>query len=114
MTAVATKYPTLHHVTLKTTRLDEMIDWYGNAVGMTANFKFPGGAWTSNDEANHRVAFLTVPGLDDDEVDPEKMVTAWRDGADAAELHRLGHEERAFDSESPLDLRLPAEARRAR
>lgn len=196
MTAVATKYPTLHHVTLKTTRLDEMIAWYGNTVGMTANFKFPGGAWTSNDEANHRVAFLTVPGLDDDarkvahngmhhlafeydgieglletyerlkpegilphacldhgmttsfyymdpdgnsvelqadnfgdwtqstdfmrnapqfaadpigvSVDPEKMVAAWRGGADAAELHRLGYEDRAFDSESPLDLRLPA------
>lgn len=196
MTAVATKFPTLHHVTFKTTRLDEMLAWYEKAVGMKPNYKFPGGAWTSNDAANHRVAFLTVPGLSDDEqkvphtgmhhlafeydgieglletyvrlkpdgivphacldhgmttsfyyvdpdgnsvelqadnfgdweqssdfmrnapefaadpigvsVDPDKLVAAWQDGADAAELHRLGYEERAFDSESPLDLRLPA------
>src|SRR4051812_7461375 len=46
----AARFPALHHVTLKTTRLDEMIDWYRNAVGMEPNFKFPGGAWTSNDE----------------------------------------------------------------
>ena len=29
--------PAIHHVNLKTTRLDAMIDWYGKAVGMTAN-----------------------------------------------------------------------------
>ena len=29
MTATVTPHPTLHHVNLKTTRLPEMIDWYG-------------------------------------------------------------------------------------
>jgi catechol-2,3-dioxygenase len=58
--------PTLHHVTFKTTRLPEMMDWYAKVVGVTVNFQFPGGAFTSNDRANHRIAFFTVPGLSDD------------------------------------------------
>ena len=35
--------PTLHHVNLKTTRLQEMIDWYATVVGMAPNFQFPAG-----------------------------------------------------------------------
>lgn len=62
--------PALHHVNLKTCRLQEMIDWYGVAVGMKPNHQFPGGAWLTNDAANHRVALLAVPGLEDD---PEKL-----------------------------------------
>ena len=62
--------PVMHHVNLKTIRLQEMIDWYGNAVGMTPNHQFPGGAWLTNDAANHRLALLTVPGLEDD---PDKV-----------------------------------------
>ena len=58
--------PVLHHVTLKTVRLNEMTDWYAAVVGCVANFKFPGGAWTTNDEANHRVAFLQTPAMSDD------------------------------------------------
>ncbi len=58
--------PTLHHATFKTTRLQEMIDWYTKVVGINVNFQFPGGAWTSNDRANHRLSFLAVPGLEDD------------------------------------------------
>ncbi len=57
--------PTLHHVTFKTKRLDAMVDWYGKAVGMEPNFKFEGGCWMSNDAANHRVALLAVPGLEE-------------------------------------------------
>ena len=48
--------PTLHHFNLKTGRLQEMIDWYATVVGMTSNYQFPGGAWLTNDEANHRLA----------------------------------------------------------
>lgn len=58
--------PILHHVTFKTTRLQEMIDWYTKVVGINVNFQFPGGAWTSNDRANHRLSFLAVPGLKED------------------------------------------------
>ena len=58
--------PALHHVTIKTTRLDEMIAWYGLTVGAKVQFRDAGAAWLTNDEANHRVAFLTVPGLSDD------------------------------------------------
>ena len=58
--------PSLHHVTIKTTRLDEMIAWYGLVIGAEVQFRDAGAAWTTNDAANHRVAFLTVPKLSDD------------------------------------------------
>lgn len=62
--------PNLHHVTFKTTRLDEMIAWYDAVVGCEANFKMEAAAWTSNDSANHRIAFLATPGIKED---PEKV-----------------------------------------
>jgi catechol-2,3-dioxygenase len=58
--------PKLHHVTLKTTRLDEMIEWYSLVTGARVNFRDNNAAWTTNDAANHRIAFLAVPGLQDD------------------------------------------------
>ena len=51
---------------MPTTRVQEMVDWYTTVVGIKVNFQFPGGAWTSNDRANHRLAFLAVPGLRED------------------------------------------------
>jgi len=57
--------PTLHHVTFKTTRPQEMIDWYGLVAGLKPLFQFPGGVWMSNDKANHRVALLMFPNLTD-------------------------------------------------
>jgi catechol 2,3-dioxygenase len=62
--------PKLHHVTIKTSHLDEMIEWYGLVIGAKVQFKNPVAAWTTNDAANHRIAFLAMPGLDDD---PEKI-----------------------------------------
>ncbi len=62
--------PSLHHVNIKTNRLQEMIEWYATVVGAKVNFRFPGGAFLSNDGANHRIAFLTAPGLQDH---PEKI-----------------------------------------
>ena len=59
--------PILHHVNLKTTRLQEMIDWYATTVGLKTVFQFPGGAWLTNDAANHRLALLTSSKLSDDE-----------------------------------------------
>ncbi len=58
--------PALHHVTIKTSRLDEMIAWYGLVIGAELQFRDAGAAWTTNDAANHRVAFLSVPKLSDD------------------------------------------------
>jgi catechol-2,3-dioxygenase len=62
--------PKLHHVTMKTSRLDEMIEWYGKVIGAKVQFRDQVAAWTTNDAANHRIAFLAVPGLSDD---PQKI-----------------------------------------
>jgi catechol 2,3-dioxygenase len=64
---------TLHHVNLKTTRLQEMIDWYGLVLGMKALHAFEGGAWMSNDEANHRIALITGPAIEED---PQQIIHA--------------------------------------
>jgi catechol 2,3-dioxygenase len=62
--------PVLHHVTFKTTRIEEMVAWYKAVVGCEVSFNFVGAAWTTNDMANHRIAFLTTPSVKDD---PEKI-----------------------------------------
>ena len=62
--------PVLHHVTIKTFRIPEMVAWYAAVVGVRVNFQDANNAWTTNDEANHRIAFLSVPGL---EADPDKV-----------------------------------------
>jgi catechol 2,3-dioxygenase len=62
-------HPKFHHFNLKTTRLQEMIDFYRTLVGAEVIFQFEGGAWLSNDGANHRVALLAFPNFVDD---PEK------------------------------------------
>jgi len=64
-------HPKFHHVNLKTTRLQEMIDFYRTLVGAEVIHQFDGGAWLSNDGANHRVALLAFPNFVDD---PEKDV----------------------------------------
>src|SRR3712207_1989310 len=63
--------PRLHHINLKITRLQVMVDWYVKVVCAEVVFQFPGGAWLTNDRANHRVAFLSSPQMSDD---PEKLV----------------------------------------
>ena len=59
-------HPKFHHFNLKTTRLQEMIDWYSVLVGAEVNFQDEFGAWLTNDEANHRIALLAFPGFTDD------------------------------------------------
>ena len=58
--------PTFHHVNLKTTRLQELIDWYTAVVGAEVTFQDATGAWLTNDGANHRIALLCFPGFIDD------------------------------------------------
>jgi catechol 2,3-dioxygenase len=62
--------PVFHHVNLKTTRIDELIEWYGVVVGMRPNFRSDVAAFLTNDHANHRIALLAPPGLVDD---PDKV-----------------------------------------
>ncbi len=62
-------HPTFHHVNLKTTRLQEMIDFYRTLVGAEVIFQDQVGAWLSNDGANHRIALLAFPNFVED---PEK------------------------------------------
>jgi catechol 2,3-dioxygenase len=59
-------HPAFHHVNLKTTRLQEMIDFYGTLVGAEVVFQDQVGAWLSNDGANHRIALLAFPNFVDD------------------------------------------------
>lgn len=63
---MATIKPTLHHVTMKTSRLDDMIAWYALVLGAQVQFRDATACWMTNDAANHRIAFLAVPGLGDD------------------------------------------------
>jgi catechol 2,3-dioxygenase len=58
--------PTFHHFNLKTTRLQELIDWYTTVVGAEVMFQDATGAWLTNDAANHRIALLAFPGFVDD------------------------------------------------
>jgi catechol 2,3-dioxygenase len=90
--------PALHHVNLKTRRLQEMIDWYGLVVGMRVNHQFDGGAWLSNDEANHRFALLSVPGTEDD---PDKIRHAG--------LHHTAYEYGSMDGLLDSYVRLKGE-----
>jgi catechol 2,3-dioxygenase len=73
MTDTAVIHPRFHHVNLKTTRLDEMIDFYGILVGAEVVFRDSVGAWLSNDDANHRIALLAFPNFVED---PEKDTRA--------------------------------------
>ena len=59
-------HPTFHHVNLKTTRLQEMIDFYRELVGVEVIFQDQVGAWLSNDGANHRIALLAFPNFVED------------------------------------------------
>ncbi len=73
--------PILHHVQLKTNRLEEMIEWYSDLLDLVVCYRGSGAAWLTNDEANHRLALLSAPKLTDD---PDKV--------DHVGLHHTGWE----------------------
>jgi catechol 2,3-dioxygenase len=95
MTDTTVIHPTFHHVNLKTTRLQEMIDFYGTLVGAEVIFQDQVGAWLSNDAANHRVALLAFPNFIDD---PEKET---RTG-----MHHSAFEYASFEDLNSSYLRL--------
>jgi catechol 2,3-dioxygenase len=96
MTATtAVIHPKLHHVNLKTTRLQEMIDFYRALVGAEVIFQDQVGAWLTNDDANHRIALLAFPNFVDD---PEKET---RTG-----MHHSAFEHASFDELNSSYLRL--------
>src|SRR5271167_4641317 len=95
MTDTGVIKPRFHHFNLKTTRLQEMIDWYRTLVGAEVLFQAPDGAWLSNDEANHRIALLAFPGFVDD---PDKET---RTG-----MHHSAFEYNSFEDLNASYLRL--------
>jgi catechol-2,3-dioxygenase len=88
-------HPKFHHFNLKTTRLQEMIDFYRVLVGAEVVHQDEFGAWLSNDEANHRIALLAFPGFRDD---PEKESHTG--------LHHSAFEYGSFDDLNATYLRL--------
>jgi catechol 2,3-dioxygenase len=62
--------PLFHHLLLKTTRRDELKEWYRTVLGMEVRFEDDVVCFLYNDEANHRVVLLTTPKLTDD---PDKF-----------------------------------------
>jgi catechol 2,3-dioxygenase-like lactoylglutathione lyase family enzyme len=85
-TTEASLKPTLHHVNFKTTRLQEMVEWYTAVLGVNVNFQAETEAFVSNDRANHRLAFLAFPGITED---PDKIVHTG--------LHHSAYEYQRFD-----------------
>jgi catechol-2,3-dioxygenase len=55
--------PKFHHTTFATLKLAEMVDWYEKVAGLEPVHYSEGGAWLTNDEANHRIALLALPEL---------------------------------------------------
>jgi 2-polyprenyl-6-methoxyphenol hydroxylase-like FAD-dependent oxidoreductase/catechol 2,3-dioxygenase-like lactoylglutathione lyase family enzyme len=87
--------PRFHHFNLKTTRLQEMIDFYGTLVGADVTHQDAMGAWLSNDDANHRIALLAFPNFVED---PEKET---RTG-----MHHSAFEYASFEDLNASYLRL--------
>lgn len=54
--------PKLHHATFMTLDVDAMVAWYELAVGLQPVYYSENAAWLTNDEANHRIALLRLPG----------------------------------------------------
>jgi 2-polyprenyl-6-methoxyphenol hydroxylase-like FAD-dependent oxidoreductase/catechol 2,3-dioxygenase-like lactoylglutathione lyase family enzyme len=93
--AMSVTHPKFHHANLKTTRLQEMVDWYTTVVGCDVLFQNEIGAWMSNDAANHRIALTAFPNFTDD---PDK------DGHTG--LHHTAFEFDKFDDLNSAYVRL--------
>jgi catechol 2,3-dioxygenase len=54
--------PKLHHATFMTLDVDAMVRWYELVCGLQPVYYAEHAAWLTNDEANHRIALLRLPG----------------------------------------------------
>lgn len=91
-----TIHPAFQHLGVTTENLDGLIDWYQTVLGMwvVARTDNPAGAhdgpgslrvaWLTNDEVNHRMGIIELPGLSAD--------------LDRARHHRLQHVAFAYNS----------------
>ncbi|WP_207844330.1 VOC family protein [Williamsia soli] len=85
----------LHHVNLKTTRKEAMVEWYVKVLNMRVNVDVGLAAFLSNDRANHRLALTTIPGITFNEN------KRFHDG-----VHHTAYEYATFDELNELYLRL--------
>ena len=90
--------PKFHHTTFATMKLDEMVEFYEKVAGLEPVFYSEHAAWLANDEANHRIALLALPGL-----------KAPEDKSHTAGLHHTAFEYANFDQWLDNYLRLQAE-----
>ena len=54
--------PRLHHATFMTMDVDAMVHFYELVCGLQPVYYADHAAWLTNDEANHRIALLRLPG----------------------------------------------------
>ena len=54
--------PKLHHATFMTMNVDAMVSFYETVCGLQPIYYAEHAAWLTNDEANHRIALLRLPG----------------------------------------------------
>ena len=90
--------PRFHHTTLATLHLDAMVEFYEKVAGLEPVYYDEHGAWLTNDEANHRIALLALPGL-----------KAPADKGHTAGLHHTAFEYADFDQWLDNYLRLKVE-----
>ena len=89
--------PKLHHATFMTMDVDAMVAFYELVAGLQPVYYAQHAAWLTNDEANHRIALLRLPGIH-----PPVEQAAQRGAAP----HR-----RSSTSSSTVDRQLRASAR---
>jgi catechol 2,3-dioxygenase len=89
MNTVTIVHPRLQHLGMTTGNIDALLSWYRTVVGMELVHRTDSAtgdrdgaaaiksAWVTNDETNHRLAFVELPDLQND--------------ADKARHHRIQH-----------------------
>ena len=55
--------PRISHMVLRTTCLQEMIDWYTTVFNAKVLFKSDFGAFLTYDDEHHRIALFAIPGV---------------------------------------------------
>lgn len=55
----------LAHIVLLTNRLDDMKSWYQSVLGTRTVYETPSAAFMTFDDEHHRLALVTMPGLEE-------------------------------------------------